>query len=290
MSSSLSKSANFQWMQRRRESWMFTRRHAVKSGPTWRIHGKQKTVATVAGKTVVTWSEEGEEKLEQTRWKKERREMKRIEGREKERERGGKKKRRKKKKKKADSNLYQPLGETPAGGKISSAFEKRGSGEVYWVLEHVVSRGHAGKCEWNLFFTHSSRPATHRIQPSHWWGMRGWKCIYYSLPGKERQTGGTGGFAILRKCLGLVSRFPRFKMEGENRGKLIVSWGNGGFQKNCWKQLKKKHLVYNISNICRNIWNSTCLLSFKYEFILENIRRDQIGKISNWYRLNWWLK
>lgn len=88
MSSSLSKSANFQWMQRRRESWMFTRRHAVKSGPTWRIHGKQKTVATVAGKTVVTWSEEGEKKLEQTRWKKERREMKRIEGREKERERG----------------------------------------------------------------------------------------------------------------------------------------------------------------------------------------------------------
>lgn len=51
--------------------------------------------------------------------------------RERERERGGKKKRRKKKKKKADSNLYQPLGETPAGGKISSAFEKRGSGEVY---------------------------------------------------------------------------------------------------------------------------------------------------------------
>lgn len=45
-SSSLSKSANFQWMQRRRESWMFTRRQAVKSGPTWRIHGKQKTVAT----------------------------------------------------------------------------------------------------------------------------------------------------------------------------------------------------------------------------------------------------
>ena len=69
--------------------------------------------------------------MEQTRWKKERREMKRIEGREKERERGGKKKRRKKKKKKADSNLYQPLGETPAGGKISSTFEKRGSGEVY---------------------------------------------------------------------------------------------------------------------------------------------------------------
>lgn len=37
----------------------------------------------------------------------------------------------KKKEEKADSNLYQPLVETPAGGKISSAFEKRGSGEVY---------------------------------------------------------------------------------------------------------------------------------------------------------------
>lgn len=43
--------------------------------------------------------------------------------------RGGEKK--EEKKKKADSNLYQPLGETPAGGKIFSAFEKRGSGEVY---------------------------------------------------------------------------------------------------------------------------------------------------------------
>lgn len=54
--------------------------------------------------------------------KKKRRRERRIDGD------GGKKTR---KKKKADSNLYQPLGETPAGGKISSAFEKRGSGEVY---------------------------------------------------------------------------------------------------------------------------------------------------------------
>lgn len=120
-SSSLSKSANFQWMQRRRESWMFTRRQAVKSGPTWRIHGKQKTVATGGDvKREGTGEvEKGTEGNEENRRRGER-----------EREERGKKRRRKKKKK-ADSNLYQPLGETPAGGKISSAFEKRGSGEVY---------------------------------------------------------------------------------------------------------------------------------------------------------------
>lgn len=58
---------------------------------------------------------------------------------------------------------------------------------------------------------------------------------------RERQTGGAGGFAILRKCLGLVSRFPRFKMKGrrgENREKLIVSRGNGDSSEELLKQVE----------------------------------------------------
>lgn len=150
------------------KSWMFTRRRRWKAA-TSRIQGNSKTATWKeerAGRKQPEWETDELEKGVGGGWGRRRKGVE---------ENGWMRmwwNRRRKKKKKADPNLYQPLGETPAGGKISSAFEKRGSGEVYWVLGHVVSRGHAGKCEWNLFFTHSSHPTSDYVQVRRGW--RGW--------------------------------------------------------------------------------------------------------------------
>ena len=130
---------------------------------------------------------------------------------ERKRGRSKKKRRKKKKKKKADSNLYQPLGETPAGGKISSAFEKRGSGEVYWVLEHVVSRGHAGKCEWNLFFTHPSHPAPPRTAYNQAAGEgRGGESVFTTrCRGKRETDRGSRWLRDFKKMLGTRFAIPK---------------------------------------------------------------------------------
>ena len=189
MSSSLSKSANFQWMQRRRESLDVystprgekradvenTRETENRCNRCWKDGGDVRRGGEVGTDEV----EKGTKGNEENTGRREREEGARR--------REGRRRRRRKRIRIFTNHSARHLREENL---LCLWKARKWRGLLSPGTRSLPRTCRKVRVKPLLHPSVPPRPATHRIQPSRRWGARGWKCIYYSLPGKERDRQG----------------------------------------------------------------------------------------------------